>query len=140
METGDNRFSVTTAAAADVNRAFPPRTPAGWEATLRETPVRFFDAASTPPPHTHTHYRRGLAPHTILYIINAGVFMFCNNVLACMEALVQTQPVQQLQHRLWHLEPKSRAHKQGARTQHRAKCVGRRGQGKRKTEGEKGSM
>ena len=70
------------------------------------------------------------------------VFMvlFCNNVLACMEALVQTQPVQQLQHRLWHLEPKSRAHKQGARTQHRAKCVGRRGQGKRKTEGEKGSM
>ena len=56
METGDNRFSVTTAAAADVNRAFPPRTPAGWEATLRETPVRFFDAASTPPlTHTHTH-------------------------------------------------------------------------------------
>ena len=39
MDAGDDVFSVTTAAASDVNKAFPPRTPADWGATLRETPV-----------------------------------------------------------------------------------------------------
>ena len=75
METGDNRFSVTTAAAADVNRAFPPRTPAGWEATLRETPVRFFDAASTPPlTHTHTHSHHKKRIHSRYEALDAASF------------------------------------------------------------------
>ena len=39
MDAGDDVFSVTTAAASGVNKAFPPRTPADWGATLRETPV-----------------------------------------------------------------------------------------------------